>query len=243
MIETTAFLFPLVSCPSLRPFAEPDLFPPVASLTKDEWKARLQPALSESLQTANDTIMQTKEVQSWLRSAAMDAAETLGQQRGRQGEMQGYSYLMDALEDELPALLDAIEELTEECGTIDLKWRPMHPPQSRLYVAFDRPYTVTLFCRLSDCTDAAARTAIATVVDALPEGEPFPNRPNEVTGLVARDGRGVGVRVKEHLRDDGGTAKSVTLLPADQQPQKNLSGPEVVQNLQRLLCTEPAEGA
>lgn len=218
------------------------MLPSVTSLSKDEWKDRLQPALSETLQAANDKIMQTKEVQSWLRSASMEAAETLGQQRGRQGEMQGYSYLMDALEDELPALLDAVEDLTEGCGTIDLEWRPMQPTQSRLYVTFDTSYTVTLFCRLAECTDAAAKSAITTVVQALPEGEPFPNRPNEVTGLVARDGRGVGIRVKEHLREDGaGTAKSVTLLPSNQQPEKNLSGPEVVRRLQRLLCTDQSD--
>ncbi len=211
----------------------------MASLTKDDWKDRLQPALSDSLQAANDTLMQTKEVQSWLRSASMEAAEALGQQRGRQGEMQGYSHLMEALAEELPALLEAVNELTEGCGTVDLEWRPMQPTQSRLYISFDTSYTVTLFCRLADCTDEAAMSAITTVVDALPEGEPFPNRPNEVTGLVARDGRHVGVRVKEHLREDGGgTAKSVALLPPDQDPQKNLSGTEVVRGLQRLLCSD-----
>lgn len=210
----------------------------MVSLTKDEWKDRLQTPLSESLETANDTIMQTKEVQSWLRSTSMEAAEALGQQRGRQGEMQGYAHMMEALEAELPSLLEAIDELTEGCGTIDLEWRPMQPTSSRLYVSFDRPYTVDLFYRLADCTEEATQAAVAAVVKALPEGKPFPNRPNEVTGLVAHGGRGIGVRVKEHVRDDGsGTAKSVSLLPPNQESTKALSGPEVVRRLQQLLCS------
>lgn len=214
----------------------------MASLTKDEWKDRLRTPLSESLEAANDTIMQTQHVQSWLRSASMEAAEALGQQRGRQGEMQGYAHMMETLEAELPPLLEAVDELTSGCGHIDLDWRPMHPTSSRLYVSFDRPYTVDLFYRLTNCTEDEAQSAVATVVKALPEGKPFPNRPNEITGLVAREGRGVGVRVKEHVRDDGsGTAKSVSLLPPNQESTKNLSGPEVVRRLQQLLCSETPE--
>lgn len=214
----------------------------MASLTKEDWKARLQPALSESLEVANETIMQTEAVQSWLRTASMEAAESLGQQRGRQGEMQGYGSMMDALEEELPSLLEAVEELTEGFGTLDVEWRPMQPTLSTLYVSFDCSYTVTLFCRLPDCTDEAAKSTIATVVQALPDGRPFPKRPNEVTGFLARDGRGVGIRVKEHLRDDGsGTAQSVALLPLNQQPTDNLSGPEVVRQLLRVLCSDAPE--
>lgn len=238
-------LFPFISIPAVYPSASsfsPTPFYPVASLTKEDWKARIQPALSESLEAANEVIMQTEVVQSWLRTASMEAAESLGQQRGRQGEMQGYGHMMDALEEELPSLVRAVEELTEGFGTLDVEWRPMQPTLSSLYVSFDCSYTVTLFCRLPDCTDEAARSAIATVVEALPEGQPFPKRPNEVTGVLAREGRGVGVRVKEHLREDGsGTAQSVALLPPDEQPTDNLSGPEVVHRLLRLLCSEVSE--
>lgn len=211
----------------------------MTSLTKDEWKDRIGPHLSTSLQTVSERITQTEAVQSWLHDASMAAAEGLGQMSGMQGEMMGYMRMMNDLEDALPELLDAVDELTDGAGEVDLHWRPLQPNFSRLYVSFDRDYTVKLFVRLDDCTQEAAQTALDTVAAALPAGDPFPNRPNEVTGLVARTDRGIGVRVKEHLREDGaGTARTVTLLPPSQQPQENLSTTKAVRALLQLLCSD-----
>jgi hypothetical protein len=211
----------------------------MASLTKDDWKDRIRPHLSTSLQTVSERITQTEAVQSWLHEASMAAAEGLGQMSGMQGEMMGYMRMMNDLEDALPELLAAVNELTDGVGEVDLHWRPLQPNFSRLYVSFDRDYTVTLFVRLDECTPEAARSALDAVTAALPAGDPFPNRPNEGTGLVARDGHAVGVRVKEHLREDGaGTTRSVTLLPPAQQPQENLSTADAARALLQLLCAD-----
>jgi len=208
----------------------------VPSPSVDDWKARIAPHLSTSLQTVSDKITQTEAVQSWLHTASMEAAEGLGQMSGMQGEMMGYMRMMDALAETLPNLLTAVDDLTEGCGTVDLHWRPLQPNFSRLYVDFDRDYSVTLFVRLGDCTREAAQDALRTVAEALPGGEPFPNRPNTVTGLVARNGVGVGVRVKEHLRENGGTARSVTLLPEDHTPLEHLGAAEASRELLQRLC-------
>jgi hypothetical protein len=206
--------------------------------SKDDWKARIAPHLSTSLQTVSDRITQTEAVQSWLQSATMKAAEGLGQQSGVQGEMMGYMRMMDDLEASLPALSAAVDELTEGCGTVDLHWRPLQPNFSRLYVDFGRDFTVKVFVRLDECTPEAAREILSTVGEALPRGDPFPNRPNTVTGLAAREGVGVGVRAKEVLRDDGSRGRSITLLPEDQSPLENLSTADAARRLVRLLCPQ-----
>jgi len=207
-------------------------------MTIDEWKKRIGPHLSSSLQDASDAIMQTNAVQSWHRRAASAAAEGLGRGPGLQAEMQGYAQLMDDLETNLPALLDAVEVLTEGCGHVDLEWEPLQPNRTRLYIAFDREYTVDLFCQLEACTAEAAQDALSTVAAALPEGEPFPNRPHEVTGLVAREGTAVGVRVREHLRTDGGgTTRRVALLPPDRNDRESLSLSEATRPLLQFLCS------
>jgi hypothetical protein len=210
----------------------------VSTLSVDDWKGRIAPHLSQSLQTVSEKITQTEAVQSWLQTASMEAAEGLGQMSGMQGEMMGYMRMMDDLEETLPNLLEAVNDLTEGCGSVDLHWRPLQPNFSRLYVDFDRDFTVKLFVRLDDCTTGAAQDALRTVAGTLPAGSPFPNRPNTVTGLVAREGRAVGVRVKEHLRDDQSTTQSVTLLADDPSPIENLGATEAARHLLRLLCSE-----
>jgi hypothetical protein len=211
----------------------------VTSPTKEEWKARIGPHLSTSLQTVSEQITQTEAVQTWLQEASMSAAEGLGQMQGMQGEMMGYMRMMDELDEALPELIAAVDELTDGCGDVNLHWRPLQPNFSRLYVSFDREYTVKLFVRLDDCADEAVHAVLDTIADALPKGEPFPNRPNTITGLVARNGRSIGVRVKEHLREDGGTTRSVTLLPVDEQPKEDLSRAEAARLLRRTLCADP----
>jgi len=212
----------------------------VTSPTKEEWKARIEPHLPTSLQTASEKITQTEAVQTWLQEASMAAAEGLGQMQGMQGEMMGYMRMMDELDDALPELIAAVDDLTDGCGDVDLHWRPLQPNFSRLYISFDREYTVKLFVRLDACTDDAVHAALDTIAEALPKGEPFPNRPNTMTGLVARDGRSIGVRVSEHLREEGsGTTRSVTLLPDEEQPKEGLSRSEAVRQLRQVLCTTP----
>lgn len=211
----------------------------MSTLTKDDWKARIGPHLSTSLQTVSERITQTEAVQNWLRSASMKAAEGLGETSGLQGEMQGYMRMMEDLKTELPELLDAVEELTDGYGGLDLHWRPLQPNYSRLYVDFDLDYEIELFIRLNECTSDAAQSAVATITNALSEGDPFPNRPNVATGLVVRNGRGVGVRVKRHLREDrSGTYRSVTLLPRNDAPIENVEASTASRHLLQRLCSD-----
>jgi len=206
------------------------------ALSVSDWKDRIAPHLSSSLQTVSEQITRTEGVQAWLQEASMRAAEGLGQTDGMQAEMQGYMRMMDDLEAHLPNLVTAVADLTDGCGSLDLHWRPLAPNYSRLYITFDRDYKVTLFCRLSACTAEAARSALDTVAGALPEGDPFPGRPNDVTGLVAHDGRALGVRLKEHLADEGGRYRTVTLLPPDGDSLDPLPPADAEEQVRMLLC-------
>lgn len=209
-----------------------------SSRSKKEWKAHIEPHLSTSLQAVSDAITRTDEVQAWLRDASTAAAERLGSAGGMQGEMQGYVRMMNDLENRFPALLDAVDDLTEGCGQVDLHWRPTNPNLSRVQVAFDRNFTVDLFVRLDARTPEAVQEVIGTVADALPDGTPYPNRPNTVTGLVGHDGVCVGVRVREHLSEDRqGQYRTVTLLPDNQDDLENLSEKEAASHLLQMLAS------
>lgn len=212
------------------------------SVSKEDWKARIKPHLSTSLREVSDALTRTDVVQQWLHDASLEAAEGLGGVSGMQGEMQGYMRMMNALEDRFPNLLDAVDELTEGCGTVDLHWRPMNPNFSRVEIAFDCDFTVKLFVRIETLSPKATRSALATVADALPGGEPFPNRPNTVTGLVSHDGTCLGVRLREHLSEDGqDTYRTVTLLPDTRDNIENLSESDAADRLRQLLAPdEPA---
>lgn len=194
------------------------------SRTKEDWKALLGPLLSTSIQAVNERLMQTDEIQKWLRSASTEAAEGMNRQPDMRGEMRGYTQLKTAFEKRFPELLAAVDELTEGCGTIDVDWTPMNPALSSVEVRFDRDLTIDLFTQLDVPTPEAARSVLDTVVAALPEGTPFPNRPNSVTGLVAYNASCMGVRVREHLGDDRhGQYRTVTLLPHDRDAVKQVS--------------------
>ena len=215
-----------------------------APRTKEDWKVRIEPHLSTSLRDVSDAITRTEVVQEWLHDASMDAAEGLGGVSGMQGEMQGYMRMMNALEDRFPELLAAVDELTDGCGQVDLHWRPMNPNFSRVKVTFDRDFTVKLFVRMDALTPEAAQSALHTVADALPDGDPFPNRPNTVTGLVAHDGSCLGVRVREHLGDEGqGRYRTVTLRPKDRDDIENLSVDDAGRYLRQRLAPSDASSA
>ena len=213
-----------------------------SSRSKEDWTALLAPLLETSVQAASDRLMQTDEIQHWLRTASTDAAEGLRQRPNMQGQMQGYAKLKAAFDDRFPDLLDAVENLTEGCGTIDLDWTPMNPTLSRVEVQFRQDFSVDLFTRLDALTPEAARAAFQTVTEALPDGTPFPNRPNTVTGLVAHDGSCLGVRVREHLGDDPqGPYRTVTFLPEGRDALDNFSPQDAVPRLLQLL--NPADSS
>ncbi len=206
--------------------------------SKADWKARIEPHLSTSLRNVSDALTRTNAVQDWLHDASMEAAEGLGDVSGMQGNMQGYMRMMNALEDRFPELLEAVDELTEGCGQVDLHWRPMNPNFSRVEVTFDRDFTVELFVRMAEATSGAARSTVETVAEALPEGSPFPNRPNTVTGLTAHDGSCMGVRVQERLGEgQQGRYRTVTLLPEDRDDIENLTMAEAADRLLQVLAS------
>ena len=208
-----------------------------SSRTREDWKACIEPHLSTSLSGVSDALTRTDAVQEWLRDASTEAAEGLGGVSGMQGEMQGHVHMMNALEDRFPELLAAVDELTDGCGEVDLHWRPMNPSFSQVKISFDRGFSVKLFVRLTALTPEAAHSALETVADALPEGDPFPNRPNTVTGLVAHDGLCLGVRVREHLAEGGqGRYRTVTLLPTAHNAIENLSMDDAARCLCQLLA-------
>ena len=210
-----------------------------SSRPKENWKALLAPLLSTSVQSANERLMQTEEVRQWLRQASTKAAEGMSQRPNMRGEMRGYAQLQAAFEDRFPALFNAVEELTEGCGTLTLDWTPMNPTMSRVEVHFHRELAVDLFTRLEAPSPDAAQAALHTVEEALPDGTPFPNRPNTVTGLVAHDGSCLGVRVQEHLGTDrGGQYRTVTLLPNDQTDIENLSTQDAASHLLQVLAPD-----
>ena len=204
----------------------------------DEWKARIEPHLSSSLQTVSDQITHAAPVQGWLRRASTKAAEGLGRSPGMPGEMRGYMQLTDDLGTTFPNLVEAVQDLTDGWGKLDVEWRPLSPTQSRLYVRFDRKFTPSLFCHLDDCTPQAARAALNTVADALPESDPFPNRPNTVTGLVARRGTALGVRVKAHRHPERGRYRTVTFLPHKRSPLEDRPFQDADRALLQFFCSD-----
>lgn len=207
--------------------------------SKRDWKSLIEPYLSVSLREASDAITRTKPVQTWLQRAATEAAQGLGNVSGVQGQLEGYSQMMNALEDDLPELLDAVSELTEGCATLNLHWRPTNPNFSRLYIDFEQDISVSVYVELSNPSPEQARKAIETVADALPEGAPFPNRPNTVTGMVGLDDVCVGVRVSERLGDDNeSTYRFVTLLPSNRNDIENLTPDSAPDPLLRVLSAE-----
>ncbi|WP_103027310.1 hypothetical protein [Salinibacter altiplanensis] len=214
------------------------------SRSQKDWNALLAPVLSTSVKAASERLMQTEEIRQWLRQASAEAAEGMRQRPDMRGEMQGYAQLKAAFDERFPALLNAVADLTEGCGTIGLDWMPMNPTMSRVEVDFHRELAVDLFTRLDAPTLEAARAALCTVEEALPDGTPFPNRPNTATGLVAHDGSCVGVRVREHLGDDPGSRhRTVTLLPEDQNALENLSAQDAVPRLLQLLAPADSSAA
>jgi hypothetical protein len=184
--------------------------------TKEQWKDRLEPAFADSMEAVGERITNASAVQTWLHEASFEAAQGAAAMQGMQAEAEGYMHMMSDLEDTFPELVAAVEELTDGCGRLNVHWRPLTPNFSRVYVDFDTDYTVNVFCRVDERSPEAVRNALARIAEALPEGEPFPNRPNEATGLIACDGGSVGARIYEHAAtEERGRRRTVAVLPVD----------------------------
>lgn len=202
-----------------------------SDLSTAEWKERLGPTLSVSLRETSEEMTKARPVQSWLHEASYEAAQDVARTTGSQAQGMGYMYMMDSLEATVPNLLAAVRDLTDGYGHVDLHWRPLSPGFSRLYVDFDWDTSVDVFIRLDEATADDARDGLRTVAEALPKGTPYPNRPNEATGLVAHDGNCVAARIHEHLGEKESTYRSVSLIPKNGDASDPMSPSDAVRAL------------
>lgn len=211
--------------------------PTAGSPSREEWKDRLAPLLGESLQDVSEQITSHPRIQSWLQEASFEAARGLAGMPDMQARAQAYGYMLDQLKEHFAPLVRAVHDLTDGCGHLDLHWRPLEPNYSRIYVTFDHNFDVDVFYRLDALTSDDAAQALRTVKNALPKGTPFPNRPNEATGLVSHEGTCAGVRYKDWIDENGKRWRSVALLPNDRDPVKNLREEETAAALLKLFQT------
>jgi len=192
-----------------------------STLSVSDWKDRIRPHLDRSMQDVSDAITNAAPIQSWMHQASFDAAEGLGQMHAMQAEAMGHMRMLNDLEDSFPALIQAVDELTEGFGALDIHWRPLTPNFSRVKVTFDRDYTVSAFMTLADQTADEAGAILDGLRTTLPKGDPFPNRPHSVTALVVYRSVPLGVRLHDRLVENNRTV-DVTLLPDEAKPVENL---------------------
>lgn len=212
--------------------------PPPDPPTKAEWIARIEPVLSESLEEVSERITSAASIQRWLQKASFEAAKGWADASNMQGQAAAHARMLDDLKTTFEPLTTAVGELTAGYGHLDLSWRPLAPNYSRVHIAFDRDFEVDLFCRLESPDPEALQQIIQTIRAALPASEPFPNRPNEATGLVAREDRCVGVRIRDHMNEEHKRWQSVILFPETGDPIKNLDLSDAVRELARLFTTD-----
>ena len=196
--------------------------PSDAPLSQAEWTQRLEPAFATSMRAVHEKITSESHVQRWLQRASFEAAQGLTAENHLQAEAEAHSRLLDDLTDTFPALVEAVTELTDGCGTLDLRWRPLNPNYSRIEVDFGRSFDIDVFYRCDTLDDDALQNALKRVHAALPESDPFPNRPQTATGLIAHDGDAVGFRWHKRLNDDGQPWLTGTILPASGETIDNI---------------------
>lgn len=203
----------------------------MSSPSKAEWESLLAPLLSDSIDEANEKITSHSSIQSWLQSASFEVAGELTHPGSTQARSKAHRRMISSLKSSFPELQEAVRELTEGCGTLGLKWRPLSPNHSVVQIDFARDFEVDLFIRLDDPSESDLRDALSTIEDALPGSSPFPNRPNVATGLVGHNGRCLGVRVLDHLNPEGHRWKDVTVLRKQKNPIEELERTEAIRHL------------
>lgn len=213
--------------------------PAPPKLDKPAWKERIAPALTRSMQEVRERITNERHVQSWIRTASYEAAMSIGDPSDMQAEAQAYGHMMDSLKDTFPELDEAVRELTQECGALDIQWRPLSPEYTSIYIDFGTDYRVDVFCNLKAASPDETRRALDTAAAALPKSQPFPRRPNEATGVVALDGRCVGVRAVDRHPGDSKPRRTYTLLPPGSEPEKDLPTAEAANRIVTHLTPDP----
>ena len=204
-------------------------------LSKDEWQQHIKPLLERSLRQVQRAITNERHVQSWIRTASFEAAMGIRNPADVQAEANAYRHLLDDLNDTFPELVEAVGELTDGCGTLDVNWRPLSPEYTSLYINFGADYKVNIFCKLRAAVPKEARRALDLLARALPPSEPFPKRPNKAAGLLSLDNRCLGVRLFERHPGDEKPHRSVTLQLDRQEPVRDLTPAEAPAQIIDLL--------
>ncbi len=208
--------------------------------TKADWIDRIEPLLNDSLEDVSERITSAAPVQRWLQEASFEAARDLGGASDMQAQAQAHAWMRDDLEATFPALVAAVDELTEGCGSLSLSWRPLQPSYSRVHITFDRDFEVDLFWRFSALDANQAQALLRQLRNNLPKGTPFPNRPNKATALAAHAGRSTGVRLLDYASETQKRWQTITLLPHDHEPIEKLAPTDAVDRLLRLLAAPDA---
>lgn len=210
-------------------------------MTTEDWKNRIRPHLSSSLRTVSDRITSHEAIQSWLHQASFDAAQGLAGMPDMQAEAMAHARMEDDLNDAFPALVEAVRELTHQQGSLAMDWRPLSPSFTRIYIDFRRSFEVNLFYSLPGLTPEDVQNGFDALHAALPASDPFPNRPNEVTGLFGYANNALGVRLKEHLGDGSTRRHTASLLVprAKREALDDLSEREAMRHVIQLLSETP----
>ena len=206
-----------------------------SDLSTAEWKDRLAPTLATSLRETSEAMTKPPPVQSWLHEASYEAAQDVARTEGSMAQSMGYMHMVDTLSSRLPNLVEAVRELTEACGRVDLHWHPLSPSLSRLYIDFDWDASIDVFVRVDAASASAVRDALRTIADSLPDGMPYPNRPHEATGLIAFNGTCTAARIREHLGKNDSTYRSVAILSKDGTASDSASPSDAVRRLTERL--------
>jgi len=143
--------------------------PTVASPSTEEWKDRLAPLLDQSLQDVSEKITSHPSIQTWLHEATFEAVQGLTGVPDLQAQAQAHRRLLDQLEEHFAPLVDAVHDLTDGCGHLDVHWRPLEPNYSRVYVDFACTFTVDVFHRLDALMLDEATEKCTAQGPALPE--------------------------------------------------------------------------
>ena len=204
-------------------------------LSASAWKERLAPAFTRSMRAVHEKITSQRSVQQWLQQASFQAAQNLTAANHFQAEAQAHARLLADLADTFPALVEAVHELTDGCGQLDLHWRPLNPNYSRVEVRFGRDFEIDVFYRCEAMDEANLQAALRCVKSVLPDSEPFPGRPQTATGLVAYAGRVAGFRWVRRLNDKRKTWVTGTVLPPNADAIENIRPSSALQVLRQVL--------
>jgi hypothetical protein len=196
---------------------------------RDSWRSRVEPALRRSVAEAERLITNHPEIQSWLQTAAFQAAMRMSSESDVVAGGEELVRLGDELARRFAPLVEAVSDVTEACGRLAVAWDPLAPQFSSLYIDFGLPYRPDLFFRLGNLDRLVIEAALQRLADALPASTPFPAHPNERTAVIVHVGKHLGARLTDRLLPDGHRRQSVRLADSDGRATESLEREEAVE--------------